>query len=106
LANPSEALIGAIKPTSAHSPSLLWAQTTTSGPLAACAAGGETVGQFFGRLDADLEPEGVLKLLCDRLKGTASVGIHPEQKLAISPREQGRRGQAEGPLKTGTTVSC
>src|SRR3974390_1472893 len=64
-------------------------------PFAGLGGGRETFGNFFGRLDCDLETEISLKFLNDRRQSSSSVIVHPDQKFTIGPCEQFWRDKTE-----------
>jgi hypothetical protein len=93
--NSCESSSGAINPPSAHSPSLSCAQITMSGPFPAWAAIEKLSVYFFRGLDGNIDPIFGFEFLCGRRESIASVGIHPDQKLAIGPGEEVHRDQTE-----------
>jgi hypothetical protein len=56
---------------------------------------GIAVCYFFRALNGDLDPKFGLEFLCGRRESIASVGIHPDQKLAVGPGEEVHRDQME-----------
>ena len=58
------------------------------GTLSGLRGNRETVCNIFGRLNLDLDPEIALEFFCNRLKTMPSVGVHPDEKLAVRPGKQ------------------
>jgi hypothetical protein len=49
----------------------------------------------LGRLDRYLDPQVGLELINDRLKSSATLIVHPDQKLTVGPGEHVYRDQKE-----------
>src|SRR5271166_711783 len=73
-------------------------------PFAGLGGDRETVCNFLGRLNRDLETEVSLKFLNDRRQSSSSVIVHPDQKFTIGPCEQFWREKTESQQHQQQTI--